>query len=95
MTGFYSTKYKFEIDTMSFCTKYMYQIVLLFIAAVGLTVEVHSFGPGCITITAAVSSNRQQITRMLMSDDGEDTTAAPPQPIVKCPNCDKCDGSGR
>eukprot|EP00532_Pseudo-nitzschia_australis_P001726 CAMPEP_0168182784 /NCGR_PEP_ID=MMETSP0139_2-20121125/12078_1 /TAXON_ID=44445 /ORGANISM="Pseudo-nitzschia australis, Strain 10249 10 AB" /LENGTH=143 /DNA_ID=CAMNT_0008103737 /DNA_START=126 /DNA_END=557 /DNA_ORIENTATION=+ len=27
--------------------------------------------------------------------DGDDSEAVPPPPPVKCPDCDKCDGSGR
>mmetsp|Transcript_219 Transcript_219/g.333 ORF Transcript_219/g.333 Transcript_219/m.333 type:complete len:125 (+) Transcript_219:144-518(+) len=70
------------------------QILFLSICSIILFMDVSAFAPTNKLIS------RQNIFQLQFAeessssyDESEDLT--PPKPEVKCPNCDKCDGSGR
>ena len=81
---------------MSYSSKYLSRIVFLLLT-LGLASEVYAFTPspcisrevGCVRLTESLSMSNDDTTTNV------EVTQAPPQPVVKCPDCDLCDGSGR
>lgn len=58
-----------------------------------LHVKTCAFSPSSGVLSAVT---RDLVSPLSMSETGNsDNIETPSQPVVKCPNCDKCDGSGR
>jgi len=67
-------------------------IALLAVLALASTMQVASaFSP----VPARGISNLNNANAIYMSEVEDQAASPPPPPPVKCPNCDKCDGSGR
>ncbi len=70
-----------------------YKLVLLLI-----TFFVYANSSFAFTPVILSASRPKLVARIQMSDEetsGAEISQSPSQPVVKCPNCDKCDGSGR
>lgn len=72
-----------------------FKLVLLLITICVYANSSFAFSPAILS-----GSRPKLVTRIQMSDEdtsnvGAEINQTPSQPVVKCPNCDKCDGSGR
>lgn len=66
--------------------------ILLTYVLIALVSAVTCFSPHMNTVRTTRTSASK--TTLYMSDQ-EGASDAPPTPAVRCPDCDKCDGSGR
>jgi hypothetical protein len=75
-----------------------------FLISLTWVATVSSFStPPAFRNVASITTRTQKIDIIHLSESAEDRSevsvpddsSTPPEPVVKCPDCDKCDGSGR
>mmetsp|Transcript_1981 Transcript_1981/g.2231 ORF Transcript_1981/g.2231 Transcript_1981/m.2231 type:complete len:135 (+) Transcript_1981:168-572(+) len=74
----------------------LFSSISLLVGMLLLSSSVHSFSPvQSPNVKNKISFGQSFLTQMSDNDTAESVEEIPPQPVVRCPDCDKCDGTGR
>mmetsp|Transcript_29499 Transcript_29499/g.45026 ORF Transcript_29499/g.45026 Transcript_29499/m.45026 type:complete len:128 (-) Transcript_29499:2-385(-) len=73
----------------------MIRSILALLAVLALSSTVVELASAFSPVPARGISNSYNANAIYMSEVEDQAASPPPPPPVKCPNCDKCDGTGR